>query len=37
MEQIKQEIAMYTNTNWFHYAGKLMSFKAWWPDRHLEL
>jgi len=39
LDELKLEIAQYVNpeNNWFHFAGKLMTFKAWWPDRHLEL
>ena len=37
MKVIKQEIPMYMENINFHFAQKLMTFKAWWPDRHMDL
>ena len=37
MSVVKSEIAMYTSSTDFHWAHKLMTFKAWWPDRHMYL
>lgn len=31
------EYVSYLDNDWYHFASKLLTKKAWWPDRHMEL
>jgi hypothetical protein len=37
IDSVLAEYSSYLDNDWYHFAGKLLTKKAWWPDRHMEL